>query len=182
MAIYRLGDRTPVIHESTFVADSASVIGNVRLEANVSIWFGAVLRGDTEPIIVGDGSNIQDGAVLHTEAGRPLTIANSVTVGHQAVLHGCAIGEGSLIGIQAVILDGAVIGRECLVAAGSIVTAGKAFPDHSLILGSPARVARDLSDGEITRIRANIQFYASQRRPEYRDRLMRIDSENVKEI
>lgn len=175
MALYQLGDQTPVVHASAFVADSAAVIGDVRLAADTSVWFGATLRGDTEPISVGEGSNIQDGAVLHTEAGRSLTVAASVTVGHQAVLHGCAIGEGSLIGIQAVVLDGAVIGRQSLVAAGAIVTAGKVFPERALILGSPAKVVRLLSDDEIARVQKNILFYAIQRRQKYRDLLCRID-------
>ncbi|WP_175964300.1 gamma carbonic anhydrase family protein [Burkholderia pyrrocinia] len=174
MALYRLGDRTPVVHASAFVADTAVVIGDVRLAADTSVWFGATLRGDTEPISVGEGSNIQDGAVLHTEAGHSLAIAASVTVGHQAVLHGCAIGEGSLIGIQAVVLDGAVIGRQSLVAAGAVVTAGKVFPERALILGSPAKAVRLLSDDEIARIQKNILFYATHRRQKYRDLLCRI--------
>ncbi|HDR9512163.1 gamma carbonic anhydrase family protein [Burkholderia cepacia] len=175
MAIYRLGNLVPVCHESSFVADTAAVIGNVSLATNTSVWFGATLRGDTEPISVGEGSNIQDGAVLHTEAGRALTIAASVTVGHQVVLHGCTIGHGSLIGIQAIVLDGAVIGRECLVAAGSVVTADKVFPDRSLILGSPARAVRRLSDDEVKRLHTNITFYATSRRALYRSQLMRMD-------
>ncbi|TDA47814.1 gamma carbonic anhydrase family protein [Burkholderia pyrrocinia] len=175
MAIYQLDDRVPLIHESAFVADSATVIGDVRLAPHSSVWFGATLRGDTEPIVVGNGSNIQDGAVLHAEAGQPLEIAESVTVGHQAVLHGCTIGKGSLIGIQAVVLDGAVIGRQCLVGAGTIVTAGKVFPDRTLILGTPAKVVRALSDNELAKLEANIRFYAEQRRTRYRDKLTRID-------
>jgi len=175
MALYRLGDRIPFVHASAFVADSAAIIGDVRLAADVSVWFGATLRGDTEPIRVGEGSNIQDGAVLHTEAGHALDIAASVTVGHQAVLHGCSIGEGSLVGIQAVVLDGAVIGQQSLVAAGAIVTAGKVFPARALILGSPAKVVRLLSDDEIARLRKNILFYAIQRREKYRNQLYRID-------
>ncbi|RQR58615.1 gamma carbonic anhydrase family protein [Burkholderia sp. Bp9126] len=175
MAIYRLGERVPAIHASAFVAESASIIGDVRLGAESSVWFGAIVRGDTEPIVVGAGTNIQDGAVLHTDAGYPLTIAEHVTVGHQAVLHGCTIGEGSLIGIQAVVLDGAVIGRQCLVGAGAIVTAGKVFPERSLILGAPARVVRVLTDEDVARLRTNIGFYAEVRRPMYQRALQRID-------
>ncbi|RQR47567.1 gamma carbonic anhydrase family protein [Burkholderia sp. Bp9126] len=174
MTIYRLDDHTPSIHESAFVAETAAIIGDVRLGANTSIWFGATLRGDTEPVVVGAGSNIQDGAVLHTEVSCPLEIAPNVTVGHQAVLHGCTIGEESLIGIQAVVLDGAVIGRQCLVGAGTIVTSGKVFPERSLILGAPAKVVRMLLDEEVAKLRANIQFYAEHRRQVYKSRLYRI--------
>ncbi|MXN77355.1 gamma carbonic anhydrase family protein [Burkholderia sp. 4701] len=175
MAIYRLGERVPAIHASAFVAESASIIGDVRLGADSSVWFGAIVRGDTEPIVVGAGTNVQDGAVLHTDAGCPLTIAEHVTVGHQAVLHGCTIGEGSLIGIQAVVLDGAVIGRQCLVGAGAIVTAGKVFPERSLILGAPAKVVRVPTDEDVARLRTNIGFYAEVRRPMYQRALHRID-------
>ncbi|KVN29670.1 gamma carbonic anhydrase family protein [Burkholderia pyrrocinia] len=175
MAIYRLGERVPTIHASAFVAESASIVGDVRLGADSSVWFGAIVRGDTEPIVVGAGTNIQDGAVLHTESGCPLTIAEHVTVGHQAVLHGCTIGEGSLVGIQAVVLDGAVIGRQCLVGAGAVVTAGKVFPERSLILGAPAKVVRVLTDEDVARLRTNIGFYAEVRRPMYQRALHRID-------
>ncbi|MGZ2747305.1 gamma carbonic anhydrase family protein [Burkholderia stagnalis] len=175
MAIYRLGERVPTIHASAFVAETASIVGDVRLGADSSVWFGAIVRGDTEPIVVGAGTNIQDGAVLHTESGCPLTIAGHVTVGHQAVLHGCTIGEGSLIGIQAVVLDGAVIGRQCLVGAGAVVTAGKVFPERSLILGAPAKVVRVLTDEDVARLRTNIGFYAEVRRPMYQRALHRID-------
>lgn len=139
VTIYKLGENAPSIHESVFVADSATIVGKVVLEENASVWFGATIRGDNEPITVGAGSNVQEGAVLHTDPGCPLTIAPNVTVGHQAMLHGCTIGEGSLIGIQAVILNRAVIGRNCLVGAGAVITEGKAFPDNSLILGAPRR-------------------------------------------
>ncbi|KWI24585.1 gamma carbonic anhydrase family protein [Burkholderia stagnalis] len=175
MPIYQLGDQVPTVHDSAFVAETAAVIGAVQLDADTSVWFGATLRGDTEPIIVGSGSNIQDGAVLHTEADRPLTVAPSVTVGHQAVLHGCTIGEGTLIGIQAVVLDGAVIGRQCLVAAGTIVPPRKVFPDRALILGVPAKVVRILSDDDVEKLQSNIHFYAMRRRPRYLDQLRRLD-------
>ncbi|QRR07585.1 gamma carbonic anhydrase family protein [Burkholderia sp. MS455] len=175
MAIYKLGEFSPTVHKSVFVADTAAVIGNVHLDENSSVWFGATLRGDTERIIVGRGSNIQDGAVLHTDVGRPLKIAEMVTVGHQAVLHGCTIGEGSLIGIQAVVLDGAVIGRECLVGAGAVVPAGRIFPERALILGAPAKVVRVLSDDDSAKMRTNIRFYSTHRRLLYRSQLQRID-------
>ena len=149
MAVFQLGDRSPRIAATAWVADSAQVIGDVELADDVGVWFGAVLRSDTDPIRIGKGSNVQDGAVCHADPGFPLTLGERVTVGHQAMLHGCTIGDGSLIGIQAVVLNGARIGRHCLVGAGAVVTLGKEFPDGSLIVGSPARVARPLRPDEI---------------------------------
>ena len=142
MAIYELDGMAPELGEQAWVADSAQVIGDVRLAADSSVWFGAVLRGDSATLTVGEGSNIQDLSVLHADHGVPLTVGRGVTVGHQAMLHGCTIGDNCLIGIQAVVLNHARIGRNCLVGAGSVVTEGKEFPDNSLILGSPARVVR----------------------------------------
>ena len=138
MALYRLGDDVPQIASNAFVAPEATLIGKVTLAERASVWFGAVIRADNEPIRIGEASNIQEGAVLHADPGFPLEIAANVTVGHQAMLHGCTIGEGSLIGIQAVVLNGAVIGKGCLVGAGAIVTERKVFPDRSLIPGAPA--------------------------------------------
>jgi len=163
MAIYQLGDIVPTIHESVFVAESATIIGRVTLHENSSVWPGAVIRGDNESIEVGFGSNVQEGSVLHTDPGFPLQIAAHVTIGHQAMLHGCTIHEGSLIGIQAVILNGAVIGRNCLVGAGAVVTAGREFPDHSLILGAPAKAVRQLEKAEIERMHQNTAKYAERR-------------------
>ena len=151
MAVYQLGDQVPRIADSAWVADSAQVIGDVELAADASVWFGAVLRGDNEPIRIGAGSNVQDGSVLHTDPGFPLTVGERVTVGHQAMLHGCTIGDGTLIGIQAVVLNGAKIGRHCLVAAGAVVTGGKEFADGSLIVGSPAKDLRPLTPEQIER-------------------------------
>jgi carbonic anhydrase/acetyltransferase-like protein (isoleucine patch superfamily) len=173
VTIYKLGDDAPTIHESVFVADTAAIIGKVVLEENASVWFGATIRGDNEPIVIGEGSNVQEGAVLHTDPGCPLTVARDVTIGHQAMLHGCTIGEGSLIGIQAVVLNRAVIGRNCLVGAGAVVTEGKTFPDNSLILGAPAKVVRTLTDEDIARMRTNTQNYA-QRRVYFKEQLVRI--------
>ena len=144
MAIYQLNDRKPVIPASCYIAEEAVIIGDVVLGERVNIWFGAVLRGDNEPIVIGDDSNIQENCVLHTDPGAPLTVGRNVTVGHQVMLHGCTVGDGSLIGIQAVILNRAKIGRNCIVGAGSVVTEGKEFPDNSLIIGSPARVVKTL--------------------------------------
>ncbi len=158
--LYQLGERTPELRgEHHFVAANASVIGTVILEDNVSVWFNAVLRGDIEPIHIGTNSNIQDGAVLHTDPGAPLTIGNNVTVGHLAMLHGCTIGDGSLIGIHSVILNHAVIGRNCLIGANTLITEGKVIPDNSLVVGSPGKVLRTLSEEEIAAIHANAARY-----------------------
>ena len=163
MTLHRLGDRTPELRGSThFVAPSADVIGTVILENNASIWFGAVLRGDNEPIHIGANSNIQDGSVLHTDMGSPLTVGANVTVGHHAMLHGCTIGEGSLIGIKAVILNHAVIGKNCLIGANALITEGKVIPDNSLVLGSPGKVLRTLSAEEIAAMHANAAHYVKQ--------------------
>ena len=159
MAIYRLDDDIPRIADTAWVADSAQVIGRVELQEGASVWSGAVLRGDNEWITVGRGSNVQDGSVLHTDMGCPLTIGEDVTIGHQVMLHGCSIGDGSLIGIQAVVLNNAKIGRNCLVGAGALVTEGKEFPDGSLIMGSPARVVKQLSPEQFERIRYGAVHY-----------------------
>jgi len=149
MALYQIGSETPRVASSAWVADSAQVMGAVELAEDASVWFGAVLRGDTELIRIGAGSNVQDGTVIHADIGFPVTLGRNVTVGHQAILHGCTVGDGSLIGIQAVVLNGAKIGRHCLVGAGSLVTGGQEFPDGSLILGRPAKVVRQLTPEQI---------------------------------
>lgn len=146
MAIYELDGKAPQLGQGAWVADSAQVIGNVELGANASVWFGVVIRGDNEPIRIGRNANIQDGSVLHSDAGVPLTLGDNVSVGHQVMLHGCTIGDGSLIGIQAVVLNNVKIGRNCIVGAGSVVTEGKEFPDNSLIFGSPAKLVRTLDE------------------------------------
>ena len=163
MPIYRYGERVPSVHESVFVAPNASVIGSVVLSENVSVWFGATIRGDNDVISLGKNSNVQEGAVLHTDPGLQLTVGENVTIGHQAMLHGCTIGDGSLIGIQAVVLNGAVIGKGCLVGAGAIVTERKTFPDRSLILGAPARVARTLTDEDVEKLMKAALGYADRR-------------------
>ena len=159
MAIYSLNDKQPVMAEGAWVADSAQVIGAVDLGVNASVWFGTVIRGDTENIRIGEGSNIQDCSVLHADVGKPLTVGKHVTVGHQVMLHGCTIGDESLIGIGAVVLNGAKIGKNCLVGAGSLVTEGKEFPDGSMIMGSPAKVVRELSAEQIEGIRTSAKNY-----------------------
>ena len=173
MAIYQLDDLTPAIHESAWVADSAQVMGNVTLAEGSSIWFGVVVRGDTETITVGRGSNIQDNSVLHADMGMPLVIGENVTVGHQVMLHGCMIGDGSLIGIQAVVLNGAKIGKNCLVGAGALVTEGKEFPDGCMILGSPAKAVRQLSSAQIEGLKMSAQHYMDNAR-RYRNGLKKL--------
>ncbi len=159
MAVYALDDLTPELAESAWVAEGAQVMGNVRMAADASVWFGSVVRGDTETISIGEGSNIQDGSVLHADHGKPLTVGKHVTVGHQVMLHGCTIGDESLIGIGAVVLNGAVIGKNCLVGARALVTEGKTFPDGCMILGSPAKVVRQLSPEEIEGLRRSAMHY-----------------------
>ena len=146
MALYELDGKAPTLGEGAWIADSAQVIGNVELGENASVWFGVVIRGDNETIRIGRNSNVQDLSVLHSDAGVPLTLGDNVSVGHQVMLHGCTIGDGSLIGIQAVVLNNAKIGRNCIVGAGSVVTEGKEFPDNSLIFGSPAKLVRTLDE------------------------------------
>jgi carbonic anhydrase/acetyltransferase-like protein (isoleucine patch superfamily) len=173
MAIYQLGEHAPETDPSAYIAETANVIGKVRIEANASIWFDATARGDNEWIVVGKNSNVQEGCVLHTDPGSPLTIGQNVTVGHQAVLHGCTIGDGSLVGIQAVILNDAKIGKNCLIGAGALVTEGKEFPDNSLIIGVPAKVVRTLDEADIARMHANTDHYV-QRGAYYKKNLKRI--------
>ena len=145
MAIYQFGEHQPAIHEDVYIADTADVIGQVTLKARASVWYQAVLRGDSDHLDIGEESNIQDGAVLHADPGYPLKVGKGVTVGHQAMLHGCTVGDGCLIGIQAVVLNGAVIGENSLVGAGAFIKEGAVFPPNSLIVGSPAKVVRELT-------------------------------------
>ncbi|MEK8048643.1 gamma carbonic anhydrase family protein [Ideonella sp. DXS22W] len=174
MAIYQLGERTPEVHPSAWVADSAQVIGNIHLAENASVWYGAILRGDNDRISVGRNSNVQDGSVLHIDTAKPLTIGDDVTVGHQVVLHGCSIGDCTLVGIQSVILNGARIGKNSIVGAGSLVTEGKEFPDGVLIVGSPAKVVRELTPEQIARVQMSARHYVAQAAL-HRGQLLRID-------
>jgi carbonic anhydrase/acetyltransferase-like protein (isoleucine patch superfamily) len=162
MAIYQLGEHAPEIDASAYVADSATLIGKVTLKANSSVWYGVVIRGDNERITIGENSNVQEGCVLHTDMGYPMTLGANVSVGHQAMLHGCTVGDGSLIGIQAVILNGAKIGKGCLVGAGALVTEGKEFPDHSLIIGTPAKAVRTLTEEDLLRLQGNAASYVAR--------------------
>jgi len=174
MSTYQLDDISPEVHPSAFVADSAQVMGKVTLAEDSSIWFQAVLRGDNERITIGAGSNVQEGSVLHTDMGSPLILGERVTVGHGVVLHGCTVGDESLIGIGAVVLNGAVIGKHCLVGAGALVTEGKHFPDGSMILGSPAKVVRQLTPEQIEGLRRSAANYVQNAR-RFRAGLRRID-------
>lgn len=159
MSVYKIANKVPHIAASAWVADSAQVMGQVSLGENTSVWFGTVIRGDTETITIEEGSNIQDASVLHADIGKPLHIGKNVTVGHQVMLHGCTIGDGSLIGIGAIVLNGAKIGKNCLVGAGSLVTEGKEFADGSMIMGSPAKVVRELSPEQIAGLAASALHY-----------------------
>ncbi|HEX7386400.1 MAG TPA: gamma carbonic anhydrase family protein [Castellaniella sp.] len=162
MTCYALDDVEPSLDPSAFVAPGATLIGAVTLEAGSSVWPGVVIRADNEPITIGEGSNVQENAVMHVDQGYPLRVGRHVTIGHQAMLHGCTIEDGALIGIQAVVLNGAVIGRHCLVGAGALVTEGKVFPERSLILGAPARVARPLTDEEVAGLEHSAQGYSAR--------------------
>jgi carbonic anhydrase/acetyltransferase-like protein (isoleucine patch superfamily) len=159
MAVYELDGVAPTMAPSAWVADSAQVMGKVDLAEDASIWFGTIVRGDSERIRIGKGTNVQDASVLHADAGVPLTLGENVSIGHQVMLHGCTIGDGTLIGIGAVVLNHAKIGKNCLVGAGSLVTEGKEFPDGSMILGSPARVARQLTPEQIAGLHGIAKHY-----------------------
>jgi carbonic anhydrase/acetyltransferase-like protein (isoleucine patch superfamily) len=162
MALYQIGEYVPDVAPSAYVTENATVIGRVRIEAKASIWFNVTIRGDNELITVGENSNVQECCVLHTDPGYPLTIGKNVTIGHQAMLHGCTVGDGALIGIQAVILNGARIGKNCLVGAGALVTEGKEFPDNTLIIGSPAKAVRTLNDEDVARMHRNTSNYVER--------------------
>jgi len=166
MPLYALDGIAPVLPEEGrfWIAPGAQVIGRVRLEADASIWFGVVARGDNEEILIGAGSNVQDGAVLHSDPGFPLTIGAGCTIGHRAILHGCAIGDNSLVGMGATLLNGAVIGRNCLVGANALVTEGKIFPDNSLIVGSPARLVRTLDEAAMLGLQESASHYVANAR------------------
>ncbi len=161
MAIFTLGDKSPQLGAEVWVAPNATVIGDVRLGANASVWWNAVLRGDNDPITIGVGTNIQDGSVLHTDEGVPMHIGDQVTVGHLVMLHGCTVGDGSLIGIGSVILNRAVIGKGCIVGANTLIPEGKVFPDRVLIVGSPGKVIRELSDEEVARLQGSAAHYVA---------------------
>jgi carbonic anhydrase/acetyltransferase-like protein (isoleucine patch superfamily) len=161
MNLYNLGDVSPTLppDDEYWIAPNAVVIGNVILKKNASIWFGSVLRGDNDPIVVGENSNVQDNSVLHTDAGSPLTIGANVTIGHMVMLHGCTIGDGSLIGIGSVVLNGARIGRNCLIGAKALITEGKTIPDNSVVMGQPGRVVREVTPEQAATLAGSARHY-----------------------
>lgn len=159
MSLFALGDRMPRVAHDAWVAPGSHVIGDVVLEAKASVWFGSTLRGDNEPIVIGAGSNVQENCVLHTDMGYPLTIGAGCTVGHKAMLHGCRIGDNTLIGMGATVLNGAVIGKNCLIGAEALITEGKVIPDGSLVMGAPGKVVRQLDAEAIDGLRQSALNY-----------------------
>jgi carbonic anhydrase/acetyltransferase-like protein (isoleucine patch superfamily) len=161
MAIYKLGDVTPILpgEGQYWVAPDAQVMGNIELKHQASVWFGAVLRGDNERITIGENSNVQDASVLHTDMGYPLTLGKNVTIGHKVMLHGCTIGDNSLIGIGSIILNGAKIGKNCLIGANSLITENKEIPDNSVVMGSPGKIVRQLSEEEGGALKLSADHY-----------------------
>ncbi|MEQ1519466.1 MAG: gamma carbonic anhydrase family protein [Usitatibacteraceae bacterium] len=157
--VYALGSRQPVLLGNNYIAPNATVIGDVVIGKNSSVWWNVVIRGDNDGITIGENVNIQDGSVLHTDEGVPMVLENGVSIGHMAMLHGCTVKEGSLIGIKAVVLNRAVIGRDCLIGANSLIPEGKVIPDRSLVVGSPGRAIRQLSDAEVATVRGISQHY-----------------------
>ena len=173
MPIYQLGDLVPVIPASCYIAPEATIIGQVTLGERVTVMSGAVIRGDNEPVVIGDDSNIQEGCVLHTDPGLPLTLGKGVTVGHQVMLHGCTIGDGTLIGIQAVVLNNTVVGKDCLVGAGAVLTENKNFPDRAVIFGAPAKAVREVTEDNLMRMRVSAADYV-RRGIQYKEELKQI--------
>ncbi|MEP3635394.1 MAG: gamma carbonic anhydrase family protein [Shimia thalassica] len=164
MPIYQLDGVSPDIAEDSWVAPDANVIGNVCIEEGASVWFGCTIRGDNETIVIGKGSNVQENTVMHTDPGCPLTIGEGCTIGHKAMLHGCTIGENSLIGMGATVLNGAKIGKNCLIGAGALVTEGKVIPDGSLVMGAPGKVVRTLDEAAINGLRGSALHYQQNMR------------------
>jgi len=161
MSVYSLGDATPELpsDDEYWIAPNAAVIGRVILKRNASVWWGATLRGDNDPISIGENSNVQDGSVLHTDTGSPLTLGANVTVGHMVMLHGCTIGDNTLVGIGSIILNGARIGKNCLIGANCLITEGKEIPDNSLVMGAPGKVVRELSDAQAQSVALGARHY-----------------------
>lgn len=166
---YRLGDARVEVHPDSWVAPNATLVGKVKLEAGASVWFNAVLRGDNELIHIGENSNVQDGTVMHTDMGFPLTLGKGVTIGHNVMLHGCTVGDYSLIGINAVVLNGARIGKNCIIGANTLIPEGKDIPDGSLVMGSPGKVVRELNDGQKQMLQASAAHYVHNAKRYARD-------------
>ena len=162
MAVYELDGVAPdLVDETVWIAPNAAVIGKVRLEAGASVWFGATIRGDNELILIGEGSNVQDGSVMHTDPGAPLTLGKGVTVGHQAMLHGCTVGDYSLVGIGATILNHAKIGKNCIIGAHALITEGKEIPDGSVVMGAPGKIVKSVGEGTDEILKASADHYVS---------------------
>jgi carbonic anhydrase/acetyltransferase-like protein (isoleucine patch superfamily) len=174
MTIYALGDDTPQIHADTWVAPDANLIGKVVMEERSSVWFGCTIRADHEEIRVGEGSNVQENCIMHVDAGFPLTIGKDCTIGHKAMLHGCTIGDGSLIGMGATVLNGAKIGKNCLIGAGALVTEGKEIPDNSVVMGTPGKVVKTLSPEHAQRMAAGALHYQDNMR-KFRETMKKVD-------
>ena len=174
MAVYELDGVRPELHPDSWVADSATVLGRVTMHKDSSVWFGATVRGDNDPVVIGEGSNVQDGSVLHTDIGAPLTIGKHVTIGHLVMLHGCEIGDGSLIGIGSIILNGAKIGKNCLIGANSLITENKIIPDGSMVMGAPGKIVRELTEQQIAGMQAGSHHYVENWK-RYAKGLKRID-------
>lgn len=174
MTVFALDGEAPEVHPESWIAPDAVLVGKVVLGERSSVWFGCVLRGDNEPIVIGAGSNLQEHVVCHTDMGFPLTVGAGVTVGHKAMLHGCTIGDNSLIGMGATVLNGATVGRNCLIGAGALLTEGKVIPDGSLVVGAPGRVVRALSEAEIAGLRASAEGYR-EKYPLYRAGLVPVE-------
>ena len=172
--IYSLGERTPILKGNNYIAPNAAVIGSVVLELGASVWWNVVIRGDSDVITLGENVNVQDGSVLHTDEGVKLILEKDVSIGHMVQLHGCTVREGSLIGIKSVVLNNAVIGRECLIGANTLIPEGKVIPDRSLVVGSPGRVVRSLADDEVEKIRWIARHYV-ENAARYRTELKRLD-------
>jgi len=173
MPIYELDGKAPTLADDSWIAPDANLIGNVRVEEGASVWFGCTIRGDNEPIVVGKGSNVQENAIMHTDPGCPLTIGENCTIGHKAMLHGCTIGDNSLIGMGATVLNGARIGKNCLIGAGALITEGKEIPDNSLVMGAPGKVVRQLDDNAAMGLTASAQHYQANMR-RFRDGLKEV--------
>ncbi|MEO0400991.1 MAG: gamma carbonic anhydrase family protein [Pseudomonadota bacterium] len=176
MTLYALGEKHPIVHADTWVAPDANLIGQVVLEEGASVWFGATLRADHEEIRIGAGSNVQENCVMHIDAGFPLTVGAGCTIGHKVMLHGCTIGDNSLIGMGATILNGATIGNNCLIGAGALITEGKTIPDGSLVMGVPGKVVRDLDAAALQGLRASALHYQDNMR-RFRDEMTEVDNE-----
>ncbi len=177
MTLYALGDDAPQIHEDTWIAPDANLIGKVVVEQGASVWFGCTIRADHEEIRVGAGSNVQENCVMHIDAGYPLTIGPNCTIGHKVMLHGCTIAENSLIGMGAIVLNGAKIGKNCLIGAGALITEGKEIPDNSLVMGSPGKVVRQIDEATVKKLKLSALYYQDNMR-RFRDNLVPVSAED----